>query len=74
MYDSQYGFRKEHSMEFATLELIDRILTRMDNKEIPINIYLDLSREFDTLDHSILINKLEFYGIKGKGKKTVRRI
>ena len=36
MYDSQYGFRKEHSMEFAALELIDRILTRMDNKEIPI--------------------------------------
>ena len=64
MYDSQYGFRKEHSTEFAALELIDRILTRMDNKEIPINIYLDLSKAFDTLDHSILINKLEFYGIK----------
>ena len=65
MYDSQYGFRKEHSTEFAALELIDRILTRMDNKEIPINIYLDLSKAFDTLDHSILIDKLEFYGVKG---------
>ena len=65
MYDSQYGFRKEHSTEFATLELIDRILTRMDNKEIPINIYLDLSKAVDALDHSILIDKLEFYGVKG---------
>ena len=65
MYDSQYGFRKEHSTEFATLELIDRILTRMDNKEIPINIYLDLSKAFDALDHSILIDKLELYGITG---------
>ena len=37
----------------------------MDNKEIPINIYLDLSKAFDTLDHSILIDKLEFYGVKG---------
>ena len=37
----------------------------MDNKEIPINIYLDLSKAFDTLDHSILIDKVEFYGVKG---------
>ena len=65
IYDNQYGFRKEHSTEFAALELIDKILTRMDNKEIPINIYLDLSKAFDTLDHSILIDKLEFYGVEG---------
>ena len=50
MYDNQYGFRKKHSVEFAVLELIDRILTHMDNNEIPINIYLDLSKAFDTLD------------------------
>ena len=65
MYDSQYGFIKEHSTEFAALELINRILTRMDKKEISINIYLDLSKAFGTLDHSILIDKLEFYGVKG---------
>ena len=65
MYDNQYGFRKEHSTEFAALELIDRILTCMDNKEIPINIYLDMSKALDTLDHSTLIDKLEFYCVKG---------
>ena len=36
----------------------------MDNKEILINIYLDMSKTFDTLDQSILIDKLEFYGVK----------
>ena len=74
MYDSQCGFRKEHYTEFATLELIDRILTRMDNKEIHINIYLDLSKAFDTLDHSILIDELEFYCVKGVALDLLKNI
>ena len=42
-----------HSIEYAALELIDRIITQMDKDELPINIYLDLSKAFDTIDHSI---------------------
>ena len=38
IYKSQYGFRREHSTEFATLELIDRVNTDMDNNEIPLDI------------------------------------
>ena len=53
LFDHQYGFRSKHSTEFAALELIDRIITNMDNDETPINIYLDLSKAFDTIDHSI---------------------
>jgi hypothetical protein len=64
-YNSQYGFRAEHSTEFAALELIDRVLVEMDKNEIPISIFLDLSKAFDTLDHPILLNKLDYYGIKG---------
>lgn len=64
-YGSQYGFRKKHSTELAAIEVIDRVIQKMDNNEIPINVYLDLSKAFDTLDHNILLYKLEYYGING---------
>ena len=65
MFDHQYGFRPKYSTENAALELIDRITTQLDKDEIPINIYLDLSKAFDTIDHIILIDKLKYYGVHG---------
>ena len=64
-YKSQYGYRKGHSTELAALELADRISQYLDNGEIPIAIFLDLSKAFDTLDHRILLSKLKYYGIHG---------
>ena len=61
---NQYGFRKQHSTEHAILEGVDRIGSAMDNGNIPIAIFLDLSKAFDTLDHKILLSKLQYYGIK----------
>ncbi len=43
-----------HSTELAALELVNRIIGEMDKKNTPINIFLDLSKDFDTLDHNIL--------------------
>ena len=41
------------------------VLSQLDKDEIPINIYLDLSNAFDTIDHIILIDKLKYYGVHG---------
>ena len=60
----QYGFRPKHSTEYAALELIDRIINEMDKNEIPIDIFLDLSKAFDTIDHTILLHKLKYYGLE----------
>ena len=64
LYDSQYGFRTLHSTELAALELTDKIYLHLDKKENPLAIFLDLSKAFDTIDHSILLDKLQHYGIK----------
>ena len=63
IFDNQYGFRPKHSTEYAALELVDRIITQMHKKEVPINIFLDLSKSFDTIDHTVLLAKLRYYGI-----------
>ena len=58
-HDNQYGFRTGLSTEYATIELTDRIISNMDRNEIPFSIFLDLSKAFDTLDHTILLQKLK---------------
>ena len=63
-YESQFGFRKGHSTELACLELIDKITEELDKGHVPIAIFLDLSKAFDTLDHTILLSKLQHYGIQ----------
>ena len=62
-YISQYGFRKAHSTEMACLEFIDRVMIDLDHGKTPISIFIDLSKAFDTLDHLILLDKLEYYGL-----------
>ena len=47
------GVRKNHNLT-AAIALTDTILKNLDNSEIPIAIFLDLSMAFDTLDHAIL--------------------
>ena len=60
----QYGFRSNHSTELAAINLVDELTYKFNRGIIPINIYMDLSKAFDTLIHEILISKLEHYGVR----------
>ena len=65
LFISQYGFRKGHSTEDACLEFLDRIMIDLDDKKTPFSIFIDLSKAFDTINHHILLDKLNYYGLEG---------
>ena len=65
----QYGFRAKHSTEFAALNLVDHLTYKLDNSLIPSNIYMDLSKAFDTLIHDILLNKLNYHEVRGAANR-----
>ena len=61
----QYGFRENHSTYMALVDLVDRVSKEIDSGQLSLGIFIDLSKAFDTIDHTILINKLPYFGIRG---------
>ena len=61
----QYGFRKKHSTFMEILELTNKIFDSFQKNKFTIGIFIDLKKAFDTVNHSILLDKLNFYGIRG---------
>ena len=62
---SQYGFRKTHSTQRAILDIVNAIQTNMNNRLLSCRIFIDLKMAFDTVDHEILLRKVDHYGFRG---------
>ena len=65
LYNYQFGFREGHSTYMALLTLIDNIVNSFEKNEYTLGVFLDFSKAFDTIDHKILLSKLNTYGIRG---------
>ena len=63
--EMQYGFRSNHSCEHAIAQVVGSVLKNMETNKSTIAVMLDLSKAFDTIEHSIMIKKLELFGVHG---------
>jgi hypothetical protein len=71
LYQLQFGFREQHSTYLALITLMEKIITALEKGHFTIGIFLDFSKDFDTVNHHILLEKLKCYGIRGTANSWI---
>src|SRR6218665_1358492 len=67
VYHPQHGFQQGHSTYMALINMQNRITKAIDNNEYSVGVLFDLAKAFDAVNHKILLEKLEHYGVRGIG-------
>ena len=62
-YPLQFRFRKQHSTNHTLINITENIRNALDSGQFACGIFVDLQKAFDTVDHEILLKKLNHYGI-----------
>ena len=65
IFEKQFGFRKHHSTSHALLDLTEDIRQAIDSNKFSCGVFIDLQKALDTVDHNILLKKLDHYGVRG---------
>jgi len=65
LFEFQFGYQKFKSTKLALTNFINKCIDALEGGEVAIGCFIDLSRAFDCVDHSILIQKLSSIGIGG---------
>ena len=65
LYQLQFGFRNNHSTNHALVQITEDIREAIDSDNFACGVFIDLQKAFDTVEHSILLKKLNYYGIRG---------
>ena len=69
LFKYQFRFWSSHSTDHAILCITDNFQKAIENRNYSCGVFLDFSKDFDTVDHQILVKKLEYYGIRGIAKQ-----
>ena len=72
LFDKQFGFQIGHSTDHAIAQLVDQIYEAFEKKEHTLSVFIDSSKAFDIVDHSIPLRKLELYGITERNRAWIK--
>ena len=70
--DKQFGFREQHSTNLALTFLYEYVRKQRDDDNSVCGIFMDFAKAFDSVNHEILLSKLEHYGVRRNATRLLK--
>ena len=72
IYKKQFSFQSRYSTNDDMVHLVDKMFDSFEREQFTLGVFINLSKAFDTVDHTILLKKLKLYGITDKSLGWLR--